>query len=579
MHDALRPLRPILNPYTHGRPYSTASAPKARALITDRTESVERRNRPVDLTPTMVAHHNAVGAGRDGLTCVVGMDNSLHRDRKCRPLAKFRDIRDPHRVIAEQRHPRENRDLQGFCTLLGRRRQFGAEHRIRQIVGNTLRLQERKVTELEIPGRQPIPGVSAVRTIAFAPAVSARRTNDSASSSSAGQYSWYHQLSPEAAATSSMVEDAAVERIDPIPNSAVTEPTATSASSWTKPSTPTGAVRIGAANRVPNTSTLRSRASGAAVPATSAARSHACRTPADSTPRSVRSTRYRRCTRKPLVRVASRAASSKPAAVIGKPASRRSVPHVRDGSGKTPVSGEIASVVSMYAITIDQPGGPEVMKWAQQPDPELPRGHRTRRGRRDRSQPRRPAPTSRLHRRRSASDILGLECSGVITELGEDVTGWSVGDEVSHCWPAVAMPREGCGPGNTTSPVPAGVDLRVAASLPEVACTVWSNVVMRGGLRRGQVLLVHGGGGGIGTHAIQVGKALGAPRRSYRGFGGQIEPLPRIGRGYSHQLPRQRPRSITAEATDNHGADVVLDNMGASYLAATSTHSPWTATS
>ncbi len=115
-----------------------------------------------------------------------------------------------------------------------------------------------------------------------------------------------------------MVEDAAVERIDPIPNSAVTEPTATSASSWTKPSTPTGAVRIGAANRVPNTSTLRSRASGAAVPrnirGTIACLSNARRF--DSAVRSVDAlpAMYPKASGESC----SRAASSKPAAVIGK---------------------------------------------------------------------------------------------------------------------------------------------------------------------------------------------------------------------------------------------------------------------
>lgn len=148
------------------------------------------------------------------------------------------------------------------------------------------------------------------------------------------------------------------------------------------------------------------------------------------------------------------------------------------------------------------------MKWAQHPDPELPRGHvlvevaATAVNRADLLQRQGfyPPPPG-------ASDILGLECSGVITELGEDVTGWSVGDEVCALLAGGGYAEKVAVPATQLLPVPAGVDLRVAASLPEVACTVWSNVVMRGGLRRGQVLLVHGGGGGIGTHAIQVGKA------------------------------------------------------------------------
>ena len=186
------------------------------------------------------------------------------------------------------------------------------------------------------------------------------------------------------------------------------------------------------------------------------------------------------------------------------------------------------------------------MKWAQQPDPELPRGHvlvevaATAVNRADLLQRQGfyPPPPG-------ASDILGLECSGVITELGEDVTGWSVGDEVCALLAGGGYAEKVAVPATQLLPVPAGVDLRVAASLPEVACTVWSNVVMRGGLRRGQVLLVHGGGGGIGTHAIQVGKALGARVAVTAGSEDKLNPLPRIGRGYSHQLSRQRLRSIT----------------------------------
>ncbi|MCX6477206.1 NAD(P)H-quinone oxidoreductase, partial [Rhodococcus sp. (in: high G+C Gram-positive bacteria)] len=221
----------------------------------------------------------------------------------------------------------------------------------------------------------------------------------------------------------------------------------------------------------------------------------------------------------------------------------------------------------MYAITIDQPGGPEVMKWAQQPDPELPRGHvlvevaATAVNRADLLQRQGfyPPPPG-------ASDILGLECSGVITELGEDVTGWSVGDEVCALLAGGGYAEKVAVPATQLLPVPAGVDLRVAASLPEVACTVWSNVVMRGGLRRGQVLLVHGGGGGIGTHAIQVGKALGARVAITAGSEDKLNRCRELGADILINYRDSDFVASLAEATDNHGADVVLDNMGASYL-------------
>ncbi|MES9515568.1 NAD(P)H-quinone oxidoreductase [Rhodococcus erythropolis] len=221
----------------------------------------------------------------------------------------------------------------------------------------------------------------------------------------------------------------------------------------------------------------------------------------------------------------------------------------------------------MYAITIDQPGGPEVMKWAQQPDPELPRGHvlvevaATAVNRADLLQRQGfyPPPPG-------ASDILGLECSGVIVELGEDVTGWSVGDEVCALLAGGGYAEKVAVPATQLLPVPAGVDLRVAASLPEVACTVWSNVVMRGGLRRGQVLLVHGGGGGIGTHAIQVGKALGARVAVTAGSEEKLNRCRELGADILINYRDSDFVASLAEATDNHGADVVLDNMGASYL-------------
>ncbi|MGR6523905.1 NAD(P)H-quinone oxidoreductase [Rhodococcus erythropolis] len=221
----------------------------------------------------------------------------------------------------------------------------------------------------------------------------------------------------------------------------------------------------------------------------------------------------------------------------------------------------------MYAITIDQPGGPEVMKWAQQPDPELPRGHvlvevaATAVNRADLLQRQGfyPPPPG-------ASDILGLECSGVITELGEDVTGWSVGDEVCALLAGGGYAEKVAVPATQLLPVPPGVDLRVAASLPEVACTVWSNVVMRGGLRRGQVLLVHGGGGGIGTHAIQVGKALGARVAVTAGSEDKLNRCRELGADILINYRDSDFVASLAEATDNHGADVVLDNMGASYL-------------
>ena len=109
-----------------------------------------------------------------------------------------------------------------------------------------------------------------------------------------------------------------------------------------------------------------------------------------------------------------------------------------------------------------------------------------------------------------ASDILGLECSGVVSEVGEGVTGWSVGDEVCALLSGGGYAERVAVPAGQLLPRPAGVELATAAALPEVTCTVWSNVFLLAGLRRGDTFLVHGGSSGIGTMAIQLAARAGA---------------------------------------------------------------------
>jgi NADPH:quinone reductase-like Zn-dependent oxidoreductase len=121
-------------------------------------------------------------------------------------------------------------------------------------------------------------------------------------------------------------------------------------------------------------------------------------------------------------------------------------------------------------------------------------------------------------------------------------------------------------PAGQLMPVPSGVDLTTAASLPEVACTVWSNLVLVARLGGGEVLLVHGGAGGIGTHAIQVGKAIGAMVAVTAGADDRLARCADLG---ADILINYREQDFVAElrkATDGRGADVVLDNMGGSYL-------------
>ena len=165
-----------------------------------------------------------------------------------------------------------------------------------------------------------------------------------------------------------------------------------------------------------------------------------------------------------------------------------------------------------------------------------------------------------------ASHVLGLECSGRIATVGSGVTRWQVGDEVVALLSGGGYAERVSVQAGQVLPVPAGVDLRTAAALPEVSATVWSNVFMLAGLQPGEILLVHGGSSGIGTMAIQLAVALGARVAVTAGSAPKLERCRELGAGI---LVNYRESDFVDEvrsATDGHGADVVLDNMGAAYL-------------
>ncbi|OIJ69540.1 NAD(P)H-quinone oxidoreductase [Streptomyces mangrovisoli] len=221
----------------------------------------------------------------------------------------------------------------------------------------------------------------------------------------------------------------------------------------------------------------------------------------------------------------------------------------------------------MHAITIPEPGGPEALVWDEVPDPvpgegealvEVVAGAVNR--------------ADILQRQgfydppAGASPYPGLECSGRITALGQGVSGWSVGDEVCALLSGGGYAEKVAVPAGQLLPVPKGVDLRQAAALPEVVCTVWSNVFMVAHLRPGETLLVHGGSSGIGTMAIQLAKAVGARVAVTAGTREKLERCAALG---ADVLINYREQDFVAEirqATDGAGADVILDNMGAKYL-------------
>ncbi|HEX2073330.1 MAG TPA: NAD(P)H-quinone oxidoreductase [Geodermatophilus sp.] len=221
----------------------------------------------------------------------------------------------------------------------------------------------------------------------------------------------------------------------------------------------------------------------------------------------------------------------------------------------------------MRAVTMSGFGGPEVLGWGEVPDPQCRPGEvivdavATAVNRADLLQRagHYPPPPG-------ASEILGLECSGVISEVGEDVTGWSVGDEVCALLTGGGYAERVAVPAGQLLPRPAGVELATAAALPEVVCTVWSNVFMLARLRRGDSFLVHGGSSGIGTMALQLAARAGARVFTTAGTPAKLEVCRELGAEVAINYRDEDFVERVREETDGAGVDVVLDNMGAKYL-------------
>jgi putative PIG3 family NAD(P)H quinone oxidoreductase len=222
----------------------------------------------------------------------------------------------------------------------------------------------------------------------------------------------------------------------------------------------------------------------------------------------------------------------------------------------------------MRVVVVTSPGGPEALQVAEAPDPVAGFGEvviqvaaaGVNRADLMQRQGHYPPPPG-------APDWPGLECSGRIVELGDGVEGWSVGDEVCALLAGGGYAERVAVPAGQVLPVPAGLDVVSAAALPEVTCTVWSNVFMLAGLRREETVLVHGGSSGIGTMAIQLAHQLGARVAVTAGTATKLAACKELGAqvlvNYREEDFVERVRA----ATDGAGADVVLDVMGATYLA------------
>ncbi len=221
----------------------------------------------------------------------------------------------------------------------------------------------------------------------------------------------------------------------------------------------------------------------------------------------------------------------------------------------------------MFAVTVQTPGSPATLAWSEVPDPVPQPGEvlidvaASAVNRADLLQAagHYPPPPG-------ASPILGMECSGVVSGLGPGVYGWQVGDRVCALLAGGGYAERVSVPEVQVLPVPHGVDLVDAAGLPEVTCTVWSNLVMTAGLQSRQTVLIHGGSSGIGTMAIQVARQEGATVAVTASRTNALEFCRELGAAITINYTEQDFVEQIRAATGGRGADIILDVVGAQYL-------------
>ncbi len=222
----------------------------------------------------------------------------------------------------------------------------------------------------------------------------------------------------------------------------------------------------------------------------------------------------------------------------------------------------------MYAIVISSPGGPEVLKWAEVPDPEPGPGEvlidiaasAVNRADLLQRQGIYPPPAG-------APPYPGLECSGRIAAAGPGVTGWCAGDEVCALLAGGGYAERVAVPAGQVLPVPDGVQVTDAAALIEGVCTVWANVFQLAKLAPGETVLVHGGASGVGTIALQLARARGARVLCTAGSPEKLTRCEQLGADRAISYRDEDFAAVVREFTCGTGADVILDIMGASYLA------------
>ncbi|RZC46429.1 hypothetical protein C5167_039378 [Papaver somniferum] len=221
----------------------------------------------------------------------------------------------------------------------------------------------------------------------------------------------------------------------------------------------------------------------------------------------------------------------------------------------------------MKAVVITTPGGPEVLEIQEVENPKIKddevliKIEATALNRADTVQRKGSYPPPP-----GASTYPGLECSGIIEAVGNDVTRWKIGDQVCALLRGGGYAEKVAVPAGQVLPIPSGVSLKDAAGFPEVACTVWSTVFMTSRLTSGETFLVHGGSSGIGTFAIQIAKYCGAKVFVTAGNTEKLAVCKNLGADVCINYKTEDFVSRVKEETDGKGVDVILDNVGGSYF-------------
>jgi putative PIG3 family NAD(P)H quinone oxidoreductase len=222
---------------------------------------------------------------------------------------------------------------------------------------------------------------------------------------------------------------------------------------------------------------------------------------------------------------------------------------------------------TMAAIEISHPGDPDVLVPTQRPTPQPGPGevlievHAAGVNRPDivQRQGNYPPPPG-------ASDLPGLEVAGHVVAVGTEVKGWSVGDPVCALLAGGGYAEFAAVPAEQCLPIPTGLGMVEAASLPETLFTCWANLVDGGQLKAGETVLIHGGSSGIGTTGIQLAKALGARVFATAGSAEKCAACLELGADLAINYKEEDFVAAVKAATGKRGVDVVLDMVGGDYV-------------